>query len=208
MYSLYVISNKAHLFEPIVKSLSPERVSYFDGTGYPSFSKLVNSCVARCPTETIIIMSDKVLPTSEDVKKTISLLEQGFAFVALYRFAFFGFKKELMRRIGMMDENYIGGGYEDEDFYMRLIERNLSMYVTHEVKYVAGDSGWKYEKARDYHFQKWRYSWEESKLQRRLSDPKLNYNLGPSIATEFLSGDHSYVLPDQVAQFFKINIRS
>jgi GT2 family glycosyltransferase len=150
-----------------------------------------------------------VLPTAENVKKTVDLLEKGYAFVALYRFAFFGFKKELMRRIGMMDENYIGGGYEDDDFYIRLIERNLSMYVTHEVNYTPGNSCWNYEKAREYHYRKWNYSYDESKLQRCLSEPRLNYNLGESIATQFLPGNvHSYVIPDQVSQFFKINIRS
>jgi hypothetical protein len=49
--------------------LSPTKIEYFDGTGYTSFSKLVNACVEQSPTETVIIMSDKVLPTDADVKK-------------------------------------------------------------------------------------------------------------------------------------------
>lgn len=209
MYSLYVISNKPHLFDPIVKSLAPERVIYFDGSGCKSFSRLVNTCVTHCRTEMIIIMSDKVLPTADHVKKTIDLLQKGYAFVALYRFAFFGFKKELMRKIGMMDENHVGGGYEDEDFYIRLIEHNLSMYVTHDVPYSAAPSSWNPELARDYHFRKWQYNPHTNVLQRMLADPKLDYDLGPSIPTTFLPcREFSYTPLPQVSQYFYLNIKS
>lgn len=209
MYSLHVISNKPHLFEPIVKSLTPERVTYFNGEGCTSFSQLVNFCVASCYTEIIIIMSDKVMPTVEHVKKTIELLEKGYAFVALYRFAFFGFKKELMRKIGMMDENHRGGGYEDEDFYIRLIENNLSMYVTHDVPYTAKPSSWIADRARDYHFTKWQYNPNTNVLQRRLPDPKYDYELGPSVPTLFLPGrEFSYTPLPQVSQYFYLNIKS
>lgn len=209
MYSLYVISNKPHLFKPIVKSITPERISYFDGSGFNSFSQVVNNCVARCYTETVIIMSDKVLPTQEHVHKTIELLESGYAFVGLYRFAFFGFKKELMRRIGMMDENHIGGGYEDDDFYIRLIEHNLAMYVTHDVPYTPKPSSWNPEAARQYHFTKWQYNPNTNILQRHLPDPVLNYDLGPSVPTNFLPGrEHSYTPLSRVSQYFYLNIKS
>ena len=84
-YTCYVISNKPHLFPAIEKSMDPIQVQYFDGTGYTSFSKLVNACVEAAPTETVIIMSDKVLPTESDVTKTLVLIEQGYGLVGLYR---------------------------------------------------------------------------------------------------------------------------
>ncbi len=207
MYSLYVISNKPEKFDAIVESLTPCRVSYFDGAGYKSFSKLVNSCVAQCPTETIIIMSDKVLPTAEHVKRTLDLLQLGYAFVALYRFAFFGFKKELMRRIGMIDENYVGGGYEDDDFYARLVEQDLPLYITHDVPYTAAPSSWNADRAREYHFSKWQFDGATHELKRNKAEPKLNYDLGPSIPTTFLpSKEFSYTPLPQVAQYFYLNI--
>ena len=209
MYSLYVISNKPEKFDAIVRSLTPLRVSYFDGTGYKSFSHLVNSCVTQCPTETVIIMSDKVLPTADHVNKTLYLLKNGYAFVALYRFAFFGFKKELMRRIGMIDENHVGGGYEDDDFYIRLIENNLSMYVTHDVPYTSAPSGWNADRAREYHFSKWQFDKLTYELKRNKAEPKLNYDLGPSIPTTFLPGrEFSYTPLPQVSQYFYLNIKS
>lgn len=209
MYSLYVISNKPHLFNGIVSSLSPLRVSYFDGRNYKSFSSLVNACVASAGTETVIIMSDKVLPTKEHVEKTVELLERGYAFVALYRFAFFGFKKELMRKIGMMDEGYTGGGYEDDDFYIRLIEANLAMWVTHDVPYLEGVSSWDPTAARQYHFTKWVHNQGENVVQRALLEPGSKYNLGPSTGTKFLSGrEFSYAPLQQVSRYFYTTIKS
>lgn len=208
MYSLYVISNRPEFFDPIVKSLSPLRVSYFNGSGYKSFSALVNACVAKSSTEIVIVMSDKVLPTKEHVEKTVKLLQSGYAFVALYRFAFFGFKKELMRRIGMMDEGYPGGGYEDDDYYIRLVENNLSMYVTHDVPYVSMPSSWNADSAREYYFKKWQYDAETETLVRMLPDTPTAYDLGPSTGEQFLPGTgFSYVPLQQVAQYFYINIK-
>ena len=110
-HSSFVISNRPHLFDPIQRSIAPEPVRYFDGTGYPSFSKLVNSCVASADTETVILMSDKVMPGNADVTRLLELLAQGYATVAFYRLAFFGFKKQLLRNIGMFDERFVGGGF-------------------------------------------------------------------------------------------------
>lgn len=197
------------MFEPIVTSIGPERVTYFDGSGYNSFAQLVNTCVANSYTETVILMSDKVLPRQEHVKTTLELLDKGFGLVALYRFAFFGFKKELMRRIGMMDERYAGGGYEDDDFYTRCVEANIAMYVTHDVPYTPGNSGWNYERARQHHQNKWRFTQETITLKRHLPEPVLNYDLGPSVPTQFLTArEWTYAPLPQIAQYFTIKIES
>lgn len=209
MYSLYLVSNRPYFFKPIVKSLSPERITYFDGTGYPSFSKLVNTCVSNSYTETVIIMGDRVSPTTEHVKKTINLLERGYAFVGLYRFGFFGFKKELFRRIGMLDERYVGGGYEDDDFYIRLVENNLAMYVSEEMPYRAGISRWNYDLSRPHYYKKWRYDEPSNTIYRMLEEPKYNYNLGPSVPTNFLSArEFSFSPLPHSGRFFYVNIKS
>ena len=197
-YRIYVISNKPEKFPPIAKNLYPERVHYYSGNNLESFSKLVNSCIADCPTETVIIMSDKVMPSVHHIHKTLFLLEKGYAFVGLYRFAFFGFKKELMRRIGMFDERFVGGGYEDHDFVIRLIESNLSLYITTEIPYENSESSWNYNKTWDIFRSKWEVQWNlETKqptvLNRNWLEEKYNYNLGPSVPTKFLNGvDYSY----------------
>jgi GT2 family glycosyltransferase len=204
-YSCYLISNKPHLFETIKQNIAPEKINYFDGTGYPSFSKLVNVCTSESDTEIVIIMSDKVLPTAADVQKTISLINQGYGLVGLYRFGFFGFKKQLMRQIGMMDERFVGGGYEDDDFYIRLREANIAMYITEEVAYSKSKSSWNYDRSRVHFLQKWintdnpQYNPEAKAskefVKRKLAEDTYNYNLGPAINTTFLSADQTVATP-------------
>lgn len=203
-YTTFLISNKTPRYKPIRDSLAPEVLYYFDGTGYDSFSKLVNSCVASSPTETVIIMSDKVLPTQEHVQKALTLLESGYAFVGLYSFAFFAFKKEVFRKIGMMDERYLGGGFEDYDFFVRLREANLSVYTTLEVPYTLSASSWDYD-SNSYAFwcKKWRHHWVEGNpipsIERTLWEEQYHYDLGPSVPATFLSSDHNIVSPGHMA---------
>lgn len=198
-YTNYVISNKPHLIPKINESISPEKVHYFDGEGYPSFSKLVNECVAQAPTETVIIMSDKVTPTQEHVKTVLDLLQQGYAFVALYRFAFFGFNKELFRQIGPLDERFVGGGYEDEDFYIRLYEADLSMYITEDVPYEKKQSSWTYSLSRPHFINKWD---EDNLIKRKLPEEKYNYNFGPTTNQKFLKWEKSLIKPMKVKRWF------
>lgn len=200
-HSSFVISNRPHLFEPIRESISPEPVRYFDGTGYPSFSKLVNSCVAAADTETVIVMSDKVMPSSKDVTRLLTLLDRGYAMVALYRLAFFGFKKQLLRQIGMFDERFVGGGFEDDDFYIRLKEADLGVYVSHEIAYAKSTSGWNYSLAQGHFVNKWGDVAQTGKIQRILQEQSYQYNLGPPVTETFLPWDQSVILTNKVKKY-------
>ena len=209
-YSCYVISNKPDLFQPIQNSISPQFVEFYDGTGMASFSKLVNSCAAKCPTEIVLMMSDKVMPTSEDVKKAIVLLEKGYGFVALYRFAFFAFRKELFRKIGPMDERFVGGGYEDDDFYIRMKEANIAMYVTEEVAYTKSGSSWDYSESVKHFINKWIPNFNpdvklhHNEIERRIPEMLHPYEFGPSVPTTFLDWSHTYSPPSKARKYTKI----
>ena len=200
-HSSFVISNRPHLFESIEQSILPESVKYFDGSNYPSFSKLVNSCVVSADSETVIIMSDKVLPTNDHVQKLLNLLDQGYAFVALYRLAFFGFKKELLRKIGMFDERFQGGGFEDDDFYIRLKEADLGVYITHEVPYAKGQSGWNYSLAQVHFLAKWGDILQTGEVKRYLEEETYNYKLGPSKQCDFLPWNQSVIQTTKVKKY-------
>ncbi len=214
-YSCYVISNKPWIYPEIQADAAPEEINYFDGTGYPSFSKLVNTCVAQSPTEIVIVMSDKVRPTQDQILRTVELIKQGHGLVALYRFGFFGLKKELFRKIGMMDERFVGGGYEDDDFYIRMKEANISMYVTEEVFYKRGTSGWNYNLSRPFFWSKWidqtHPEWHpEAKrssafIQRKLPEEDYSniYNLGPSTGDTFLDWTHAFVQPSKARGYIQ-----
>jgi hypothetical protein len=198
-YTCYVVSNKPHLFPSIQKSISPEEIKLFDGNGYTSFSKLVNACAETCPTEIVIMMSDKVSPSSEHVQKILTLLDDGYAFVGLYRFAFFAFKKELFRKIGPLDERFVGGGYEDEDYYIRLKESDLAVYLTEEVPYTKTVSSWNYELSKPHFINKWiphvdpAIKFHNNETKRLIPEEEYNYYWGASIDTKFLPWDQSYI---------------
>lgn len=197
-YTCYLVSNKPHLYDEIQKSLYPEKLHYFDGSNKGCFSKLINICVEQCPTETIIIISDKMRPKSSDITKIIDLLNSGYGFVALYRFGFFGFKKELFRRIGPMDERFIGGGYEDNDFYIRLKEADIACYITEEAEYLKGPSSWDYSISKEHFVKKWipdftpvRPKLKNYRYERLLEEEKYDYDWGKSQETVFLNWDKS-----------------
>jgi hypothetical protein len=205
-YKCYLISNKPQFYKEISNNLSPEELEFFDGTNAGSFSKLVNKCAASCPNEIVIMMSDKMRPSSSDVQKMLSLIRQGFAFVGMYRFGFFGFKKELMRQIGMMDERYVGGGWEDDDFYIRIKEANLSMYLSHEVPYIKSHSSWNSEVCWKYFLEKWGDAKSTGIAKRSINELSLNYDLGSSIKTNFLSWDHTQIHAKKVKRYLDLKI--
>lgn len=206
-HTSYVLSNRPHKFDPIKTSMHPEPVTYFNGDGYPSFSKIINECVTNCPTEIVIMMGDKVLPSSQHVTATVNLLNQGYAFVGLYRFGFFGFTKELFRRIGMMDERFVGGGCEDEDIYLRLKEANLAAYITQRVPYFKMPSSWDYSKSRPHFFTKWVADDEANTITRTMPDEVYDYDLGPSVPVEWMPWDKSYLKAKKAMGFIKYDIK-
>lgn len=203
-YTCYLISNKPQYYSKIKENLIPSELIYFNGEGYSSFSHLVNTCIAQCPTEIVIILSDKVLPSYKDIVKMLELIKQGYGLVGLYRFGFFGFKKELMRRIGMFDERYASGGYEDDDFYIRLKEANISMYITEEVRYEKRPSSWNYSISREHFLKKWSIIKEDGKetiAQRNIPEVCLTYSLGPSVDTSFLPWNLSVAKPSKSRKY-------
>lgn len=208
-YSAYLISNKLHFFESIKESIKPVELKYFDGTGYSSFSKLVNSCVEAAPTEVVIMMSDKVLPTEENVSKLLNLIDQGYGLVGLYRFAFFGFKKELFRTVGPLDERFVGGGFEDDDYYIRLKEANISMYITEEVMYEKRTSSWSYSQSKTHFINKWIPNFDadikmhHNKIERLLPEEIYNYNLGPKSGERFLDWKSTVCPPSKGRKYTK-----
>ena len=114
----------------------------FNGTGYPSFSKLINDCIVQSPTDKIIICNDKSRPTLANFDKMVNLLEEGYGFVGLYAFGFFGFDKSLINTVGFFDERFINGGYEDCDFLRRLNFHNIATYLNYEISYIESGSSW------------------------------------------------------------------
>lgn len=176
-YEIVIMCHNPELGKPVQESLSPLPSRIFNGANYPSFSKLVNDCVVstKPETEIVVLCSYKVRPTPSDVERMITLINQGHGMVCLYRFAFFGFKKELLRRIGMLDERYLGGGYEDSDTLRRVLLHNISYYEDECVEYLKQRSTWKYastkpELCESYRFFKSKWREDSTTVTQIISD--------------------------------------
>lgn len=211
-YSIFLISNKPERYHLVQESMLPELLYYFDGSNVRSFSGLVNSCVEASNTEIVILVGDKARPKQEHIKKIVDLLNKGYGLVALHRFACFGFKKELLRKIGMFDERYVGGCNEDHDFIIRVIMANVAMYVTEEVEYNRGPCSWKDDVSIIHWNNKWD-RWVDSKpnyfVRKKMTEETYNYNLGPSIPTKFLTcREHTYITCPFISTFAIAQITS
>ncbi len=103
---------------------------------YPSYSQLMNHATATSPTEWMIFINDRTVPTIAEVEKMIRhVSEEGFAASLLYNVGLMMYSKELVRIIGHWDERFIGGGWEDRDFIFRLKKANLAVYESQESFY-------------------------------------------------------------------------
>lgn len=168
------------LADHVVKALHPLQTHILIGDKYPSFSKLVNDAIVLCPTEIVIFCSHRVRPTPQNIQLLLERIDAGYGLATLYRLGCFGFKKELIRRIGFFDERYLRGGYEDNDFYIRLQEANIAYYEDESIEYHPGPSTWTHpeqepDKHKSYlfHMEKWNCNPKSSFIKRKL--PNIHY---------------------------------
>lgn len=201
-YTIYHIAHNefVNTHQDKCGALPNETVHLFDGSNYESFSKVVNTCVANCATEIVIMMSYRITPTSDNIRKLLFYIDKGYAFVSLICLGFFAIKKELFRRIGFMDENYIPGGFEDLDFVGRIKEANLGIFATREADFsLVFPSAWRSEfrhgkaKLAMRHYKaKWNTP-DKITAIRLMLEQSYSYYLGPSTNEKFLDWSHTRI---------------
>jgi hypothetical protein len=204
-YTIIVPSNRENLKEETINHLISigEFPIYKNGNGYPSFSKLINDCVVECPTEIVVICNDRARPTKENLVKLLDLIKEGYGFVGLYSFGFFGFKKELVRQIGFMDERFVGGNYEDCDYQRRMLENDISMYITYETQYRTEiSSNWDNSQTKKHYDSKWING--DGYIQRLIPEENYDYNIGNKTNEKFLSWDKSILINSQYFVDYKL----
>jgi hypothetical protein len=87
---------------------------------YVSFSQMINDAINETESEFMVFCNPKTIFNEKDILKIIDKLSNGFCFASIVNFGLFGITKELIRRIGMLDETLLFGEYEDQDFALRL----------------------------------------------------------------------------------------
>lgn len=154
-----------------------------------SFSESINQLIISCSAtmDIMIFCSHRMRPTHDDIIKMLKLIIEGYGLVSFYNFEFFGFKIELIRRIGFFDERFILDGYEANDFYIRLCDANISIYqeditITHPDKYISSQSLWdnsENKQATNHNFFKEKWHFSQEGIKRNLPEVTY-YNIGPS----------------------------
>ena len=129
----------------------------------------------------------------------IDLLEQGYGLACLYRFAFFGFHKDLIRRVGFMDERFVGGGFEDCDMLRRLMMHDIAYYEAECVPYIHKKSTWNYSRSEKFFWQKWSHDDDNKIVTQNIPDethPEYDKKIGPSVGSiQFMDRSRSVFLP-------------
>lgn len=127
---------------------SDSRVSYIhnDG-GRPPLVKIWNRCIEACPTDHVIITSWRQRPTPEHFQIIEEKLANGYGMVAFDGMHMFAFHKYLTQRVGWFDEGFTTGQLEDTDWWYRLKQNDIAIYVgdVGEERLVNGqyiDSCW------------------------------------------------------------------
>jgi hypothetical protein len=87
---------------------------------YPSFSQIVNELAKESTDEFMFFVNPKVNLKPELIEEMLIELCSGFCWTSKIAFGLWGTTKELFRKIGLMDERFIGGEMEDFDFICRL----------------------------------------------------------------------------------------
>lgn len=85
-----------------------------------TFSQMINETIDDTESEFMIFINPKTIICTEDIEFIVDKLCSGYCFASLFGFAFFGMTKELVRKIGMLDESFLAGEYEDNDYLIRM----------------------------------------------------------------------------------------
>lgn len=178
-FDIYIFVHDMELAKPVLASLKPLKARIFDGSDYPSFSKIINDIICLSKAEHVVLCSYKVRPTESDIYQMINYFKQGYEFIELYRFACFGLTKELIRHIGFFDERFLGGGFEDSDFTLRMMESQIPFIESETIEYVPSQSNWNYSQERGFHAQKWNIDQMHGGLIIRCLDDEIYpYKIG------------------------------
>jgi len=158
---------------------------------YVSYSKMVNTAISDSKTDVVVLINDKVLPNSGELKKIISLLDAGFGYVGMYSIGFCGLSKSLIKKIGWLDERYLGGGYEDDDFILRLKLKDIAIYdsIESNYNYMSKPSKLSVDvplsKSEPHFINKWKFN--EESIEKLLKEEEYEeYSLAEAKSKEWL----------------------
>lgn len=127
---------------------------------FASYSQLVNYSVNETNNEFMVYVNPKTVIDASELDRIIKLLFSGYCFVATVGLGLFGASKQIFREVGMLDERFLGGEYEDNDFAMRLKMYGKAVYAYFDYsKYSYSQANSKYDPIRGITKSKYQDKW-------------------------------------------------
>lgn len=192
VYQIMICSHREQYGDGCYRHLRKHPKKVIDGAGAPSCSDVWNRAIQECEAEVCFVCNEKARPSDVSIENALKKLEEGFAVVAPYRFGFFAFRKSLIAEVGWFDERFIGGHYEDNDFVLRLREKNLACFETEEIDYLQLLSSWSHSQALLHWARKWQFSTKGP--ERLLEEEKYSYEMPKKEEVIYLSWESSQFL--------------
>lgn len=220
--AIILLSNDDEIIQSQLKAINNvdfEMELYFpkkeNRINFYSFSSLINDSIENTKSEFMIFINPKTIIKSGDISFIIDQLCSGKCFVSLVNFGFFGTTKEFFRNFGLMDERYVGGEFEDEDFLLRLKLFGKAVYLKRDLLERYSLSKSKYDPNRGstttIFMDKWNYNSDndtyyvcKSDLNHRKLNNKIKTN--QTIKYTWESFDKSYISNDAFYNRLKSNI--
>ena len=136
--------------------------------------KIWNICIKLCPTERIIMASWRPRPEPHHFEIIDTYLNSGFGMVALETLHFFALPKSVLFKLGLFDEGFISGQFEDTDFFNRFYMNDIAMYVSNEIVESSYPTMWPDGSANKIYFDS---KWQEQKEINTLTQFKEEENI-------------------------------
>lgn len=96
---------------------------------YNSFSQMINEAIDDSEDEFMIFLNPKTKPSAEDLNLLVEKLSTGYCLASIMVFGFWATSKQLIREIGMMDERFISGEWEDGDLILRIMMHDKAIWL-------------------------------------------------------------------------------
>jgi hypothetical protein len=150
------ITKRQWLGKRVLRGIDGVQKYILKGDNSESFAQLCNNAIRSTDTDFVVITSDKCFPSSQTINDMQRLLSHGFGLVCAYRFGCFGVSKVALQKIGLFDERFRGGGFEDADFLIRFWESNVAVLETESIPYFPLPSLWKIASPSQWFNKKWK----------------------------------------------------
>lgn len=204
-YPIIVIDDNSN--SPDGEYITHNRVKIIYNKEKKGLSSLWNQILHESDTEYVILMGDKLRLNNNDFNIIKTKLEEGFGIVATYMMGCFGMSKHLTNIIGLFDDGFKVGGYEDTDTMNKLFVNNIALYFSNESKYIGVSTNWgnNFEN-KTYYNSKWIEDWGNRKLIQIKEDMNINqkgiFSKFNNNGMEYLPWDKSELKLDNVRNYY------